>query len=83
MVNENNRKEAMDWLVTSGIVPYWNSIDNKVLFKKVTRTGPNLSLGKIEDAWPAILETLEIKTELDTVRIRTNIEHILKERGRA
>lgn len=82
MANEAKRKEAMDWLVTSGVAPYWDSIDNKVLFKKVAKTGPNLSLGKIEKAWPLILEALEIKTELDTVRIRTNVEHVLKERGR-
>jgi len=82
VANEDKRKEAMDWLVTSGIVPYWDSIDNKVLFKQVAKTGSNLSLDKIEKAWPVILEALEAKTELETVRIRANIEHILKERGR-
>ena len=82
MVNENKRKEAMDWLVAGGIVPYWDSIDNKVLFKKAAKTGPNLSLNKIEEAWPSILEILELKTELDTVRVRANVEHVLKERGR-
>jgi hypothetical protein len=82
MSNKAKRKEAMEWLITTGIVPYWNSIDSKVLFKKVAKEGPSLSLDKVEKAWPLVLEALEINTEADAAHLRTNVEHILKERGR-
>ena len=82
MANEAKRKEAMEWLITTGIVPYWDSIDSKVLFKKVAKEGPDLSLDKVERAWPLVLEALEINTEADTMCLRTNVEHILKEQGR-
>jgi hypothetical protein len=68
-------------LVRSGVVPSWNSVENKAVFKKMTKV-PELTLSYLEGIWPSILALLEINNETEAEVIRHNVEHILREQGR-
>lgn len=78
-------QDALDWLVKFGIIPYWDSIDNKAMFRKADvkkgRT-PFISREAEEQAWPGVVKLLGLKTEADCATVRSNIEHVLREQGK-
>ena len=79
------REDALNWLVKYGIIPYWDSIDNKVLFRKAeVKKGavPFISRDTEEQVWPGLIKLLALKTEADCALVRKNIEHVLKEQGK-
>ena len=72
----------MNWLVKYGFIPYWDSIDNKVLFRKAdVKKGSVLSISRDseEAVWPGLIKLLALKTEADCALVRKNVEHMLKE----
>ncbi|AKG52935.1 hypothetical protein DGWBC_0248 [Dehalogenimonas sp. WBC-2] len=76
------RQDAMNWLVKYGVIPYWDSIDNKPLFRKAdVHKGslPFISRESEEQVWPGIIKLLEIRTEADCATVRKNVEHLLRE----
>ncbi len=78
-------QDATSWLVKYAIIPYWDSIDNKVLFRKAdVKKGSVLSISRDaeEQVWPGIIKLLALKTEADCTLVRKNVEHILKEQGK-
>ena len=78
-------KDALNWLVKYGIIPYWDSIDNKVLFRKAdVKKGSVLSISRDseEAVWPGLIKLLTLKTEADCTQVRMNVEHLLKEKGK-
>jgi hypothetical protein len=79
------RQDAMNWLVKYGIIPYWDSIDNKVLFRKadVKRGSVEaISRDMEEQVWPGLIKLLGLKTELDCQQVRKNVELTLKGQGK-
>ena len=75
-------QDAMNWLVKYGIIPYWDSIDGKVLFRKAdVKKGAVLSISRDaeEQVWPGLIKLLNLKTEADCALVRKNVEHMLKE----
>lgn len=81
VLSGSNRQDAIKWLIRSGVVPSWNSVENKAVFKKLTKV-PELTLSYLEGIWPSVLALLEINNETESEVIRHNIEHILREQGR-
>jgi len=78
-------QDAMNWLVKYGIIPYWDSIDNKVLFRKAdVKKGAVLTISRNaeEEVWPGLIKLLNLKNEADCTLVRQNVEHILKEQGK-
>jgi hypothetical protein len=85
MVNNLTRQDAMGWLVKYGIIPYWDSIDNKVLFRKadVKRGAVEaVSRDMEEQVWPGLIKLLSLKTEVDCAQVRKNVELTLKGQGK-
>jgi len=79
------REDALNWLVKYGVIPYWDSIDNKVLFRKAdVKKGAVLAISRDaeEQVWPGLIKLLALKTEADCTLVRKNIEHVLKEQGK-
>jgi hypothetical protein len=79
------RQDAMNWLVKYGIIPYWDSIDSKVLFRKAdVKKGSVLPISRDaeEQVWPGLIKLLNLKTEADCDLTRKNVEHVLKEQGK-
>jgi hypothetical protein len=80
-----SRQDALNWLVKYGIIPYWDSIDNKVLFRKAdVKKGSVLSVPRNveEEVWPGLIKILALKNESDCTLVRKNVEHLLKEQGK-
>ncbi|KTB47527.1 hypothetical protein [Dehalogenimonas alkenigignens] len=80
-----SRQDALNWLVKYGIIPYWDSIDNKVLFRKAdVKKGSVLSVPRNveEEVWPGLIKILALKNESDCALVRKNVEHLLKEQGK-
>ncbi|MEL7562681.1 hypothetical protein [Dehalogenimonas sp. 4OHTPN] len=80
-----SRQDALNWLVKYGIIPYWDSIDNKVLFRKAdVKKGSVLSVPRNveEEVWPGLIKILALKNEADCALVRKNVEHLLKEQGK-
>ncbi|TFG45547.1 MAG: hypothetical protein E4H31_02570 [Dehalococcoidia bacterium] len=78
-------QDAMNWLVKFAIIPYWDSIDNKALFRKASvkkDSVPFISREAEEQAWPGAVKLLAIKTEADCATVRRNVEHLLREQGK-
>lgn len=78
-------QDALDWLVKFGIIPYWDSIDNKAMFRKAGVKKdklPFISREAEEQAWPGVVKLLGLKTEADCATVRSNVEHVLREQGK-
>jgi hypothetical protein len=79
------RQDAMNWLVKYGIIPYWDSIDNKVLFRKADvkkGTVESVSRDTEEEVWPGLIKLLNLRTELDCQQVRKSVEQALKGQGK-
>ena len=79
------RQDALNWLVKYGIIPYWDSIDNKPLFRKADvkkDSVPFISRQTEEQVWPGIIKLLGLKTEEECTSIRNNVEHLLREQSK-
>jgi len=73
-------QEAIDWLVKLEIVPYWDSLDRRVLFKKAAKRGLyHITRQSKEKTWPLIIKALRMNTEQDVKRIRDIVKSRLKE----
>ncbi|APV43516.1 hypothetical protein Dform_00153 [Dehalogenimonas formicexedens] len=79
------RQDALNWLVKYGIIPYWDSIDNKVMFRKAdVKKGSveSVSRDTEEEVWPGLIKLLALKTEADCVQVRRSVEQALKGQGK-
>ncbi|XUX00574.1 MAG: hypothetical protein TUN42_00935 [Dehalogenimonas sp.] len=79
------RQDALNWLVKYGIIPYWDSIDNKVLFRKAeVKKGSVESVIRDteEEVWPGLIKLLSLKTEADCLLVRRSVEQALKGQGK-
>ncbi|PPD58215.1 hypothetical protein HX448_02440 [Dehalogenimonas etheniformans] len=79
------RQDALNWLVKYGIIPYWDSIDNKVLFRKAeVKKGSveSVSRDTEEEVWPGLIKLLALKTEADCLLVRRSVEQALKGQGK-
>ena len=78
-----SRQEALDWLVKLGIVPYWDSLDGRVLFRKAVKRGLySVTRQSKEKAWPLIIKALKIDNEEDVKRIRDIVRNELRRQKR-
>jgi hypothetical protein len=85
MANTLTRQDAMNWLVKYGIIPYWDSIDNKVLFRKAEvkkGTVESVSRDTEEEVWPGLIKLLNLRTEEDCLQVRRTVEQTLKGQGK-
>jgi hypothetical protein len=85
MANTLTRQDAMNWLVKYGIIPYWDSIDNKVLFRKADvkkGTVESVSRDTEEEVWPGLIKLLSLRTEEDCLQVRRSVEQELKGQGK-
>lgn len=85
MANALTRQDAMNWLVKYGIIPYWDSIDGKVLFRKAdVKKGAveSISRDTEEEVWPGLIKLLALKTEADCLQVRRSVEQALKGQGK-
>ena len=85
MPNALTRQDAMSWLVKYGIIPYWDSIDNKVLFRKADvkkGTVESISRDTEEEVWPGLIKLLNLHTEADCLVVRKSVEQALKGQGK-
>ncbi|MEN8613924.1 hypothetical protein ABFB09_01385 [Dehalogenimonas sp. THU2] len=79
------RQDAMNWLVKFGVIPYWDSIDKKPLFRKAdVKKGSVAFISREteEQVWPGVIKLLDLKTEADCATVRRNVEHLLREQGK-
>ncbi len=75
-----SRQEVLDWLVKLGIVPYWDSLDGRVLFRKAVKRGLyHVTRQSKEKTWPLIIKALGMNTEEDVKRIRDIVKSRLQE----
>ena len=78
-------QDALAWLVKYGIIPYWDSIDNKAMFRKADVKKDSvafISRKAEEEAWPGVVKLLSLKTETECATVRSNVEHILRDQGK-
>ena len=79
------RQDALNWLTKYGIIPYWDSIDNKVLFRKADvkkGTVESISRDTEEEVWPGLIKLLALRTELDCLQVRKTVESAQKAQGK-
>ena len=81
-----SRQEALDWLVKLGIVPTWDSLGRRVLFRKekAVKRGFVYSVDRQfkEKTWPLLITALKMNTEEDVKRIRDIVRSELRKQGR-
>ncbi|AGG06825.1 MULTISPECIES: hypothetical protein [Dehalococcoides] len=84
MSQQVNKEEAINWLIKIGTIPYWDSIDNRPLFRRIVKKNDGTKVDRVteEEAWPFIINALGMKTEAETESLRKTIEKALKLQGR-
>ena len=86
MGSDMSWQEALDWLVKLGIVPTWDSLDRRILFRKerAVKRGIVYSVDRQfkEKTWPIIIKALGMNAKEDAKRIRDVVRSELRKQGR-
>ncbi len=72
MESDMSRQEALDWLIKLGIVPTWDSLSQRVLFRSAVTKGLIIPVTRQykEKAWPLFIKALRMNAKEDVKQIR-------------
>jgi hypothetical protein len=77
-------QEALDLAVRLGVVPYWDTQQLRVLFRKraTKKVAYNVTRQSQEVVWPLIINALGLNSRENTQRVRQIITERLREAKR-
>lgn len=81
---EMKYQEALDLVVRLGIVPYWDTQQVRVLFRRraTKKVAYNVTRQAQEVVWPLIISALGLNSRENTERVRRIITERLREQKR-
>ena len=79
-----SHEEALDWLIKLGIVPTWDSLAKRVIFKSAVKRGWGYKVIRQfkEKTWPLLIEALTLHNYEATKQIRDEVKSGLRGQGR-
>lgn len=84
MESDMSRQEALDWLIKLGIVPTWDSLSQRVLFRSAVTKGLIIPVTRQykEKAWPLLIKALRMNAKEDVKQIRDIVKSELRKQER-
>ena len=84
MKSDMSRQEALDWLIKLGIVPTWDSLSQRVLFKNAVMKGLIIPVTRQykEKTWPLLIKALKMNDKEDAKQIRDIVKSELGKQKR-
>ncbi len=82
--SDMSRQEALDSLTRFGIVPTWDSLGKRVLFRSAVTKGLVIPVTRQykEKTWPLLIKALKMNTKEDTKHIRDIVKTELRKQKR-